>query len=422
MAGVPVVRVSDFTTDTIDHRDLKRIPTRIADEYHKYEVFHEDILVQTVGSWPSNPASVVGKCVRVPERCHKNLLNQNIVKLIPSDVIHKRFLFYLLRSSNFFDYIIHTAQGAASQAAITLDALRAFQFTLPPLETQQRIAAILGAYDDLMEVNRRRVAVLEEAMARGLFEEWFVRFRFPGHEDVPIVDTPDGPLPEGWEWKALGEVLSLRSGFAFKSATFVDEGPHSIVTIKHVHDGLLKPPFMSKIDALPDKMPAHCKIDQGDILVSLTGNVGRTCLAWGEDLLLNQRVAKVDPAEERYRSFAYCWFRSPNTLKRLQNIANGAAQQNLSPVQTVGLTLPIPSALVADHFEKIVHPILDSIRCQRTEALKYSNNKETSYSPPHLRPAAPSRLRHANWKTPHNGTDCTGARRVGGRRSAASDA
>lgn len=83
--------------------------------------------------------------------------------------------------------------------------LKKMPVPLPPLDTQRRIASILGAYDDLIEVNRRRVAVLEE-MARGLFEEWFVRFRFPGHESVPLVDTPDGPLPQGWVWGTLGDI------------------------------------------------------------------------------------------------------------------------------------------------------------------------------------------------------------------------
>lgn len=87
---------------------------------------------------------------------------------------------------------------------------------VPPVQTQRRIASILGAYDDLIEVNRRRIAVLEE-MARGLFKEWFVRFRFPGHEAVPILDTPDGALPEGWTWGTLGDLLSLPYGKALKA-------------------------------------------------------------------------------------------------------------------------------------------------------------------------------------------------------------
>ncbi len=83
---------------------------------------------------------------------------------------------------------------------------------VPPIEEQQRIGAILGSYDDLIEVNRRRVALLED-MARGLFEEWFVRFRFPGHEGVEMVDTPAGPLPGGWRWSSFGDVaVEIRQG------------------------------------------------------------------------------------------------------------------------------------------------------------------------------------------------------------------
>jgi len=92
------------------------------------------------------------------------------------------------------------------------------ELLVPTLETQRRIASILGTYDDLIEVNRRRVAVLEE-MARGLFEEWFVRFRFPGHETVQILDTPDGSLPEGWNNGVLSDIVQLEYGKALKADT-----------------------------------------------------------------------------------------------------------------------------------------------------------------------------------------------------------
>ncbi len=77
--------------------------------------------------------------------------------------------------------------------------------TLPPLPIQRKIAAILSAYDDLIENNTRRIALLEE-MAQALYREWFVHFRFPGHESVPLVDSPLGPIPEGWQMAKLGEV------------------------------------------------------------------------------------------------------------------------------------------------------------------------------------------------------------------------
>lgn len=93
----------------------------------------------------------------------------------------------------------------ATQDNLSVEKLLSQNLLVPPLEIQRRIAGILGAYDDLIEVNRRRVAVLEE-MARGLFTEWFIRLRFPGHEDVAIENTPDGPLPVGWSWGRFADL------------------------------------------------------------------------------------------------------------------------------------------------------------------------------------------------------------------------
>ena len=102
--------------------------------------------------------------------------------------------------------------SGSAQPSLNRNFLYPLPVCLPPVGEQRRIASILGAYDDLIEVNRRRVALLE-GMARGLFEEWFVRFRFPGHETVPIVDTPDGPLPQGWQWSSFGDLVTeVREG------------------------------------------------------------------------------------------------------------------------------------------------------------------------------------------------------------------
>ncbi len=81
----------------------------------------------------------------------------------------------------------------------------AIPFDLPPLPVQRRIADILSAYDDLIENNNRRIAILEE-MAQNLYREWFVHFRFPGHEHVKMVDSELGPIPEGWEVSTIGGV------------------------------------------------------------------------------------------------------------------------------------------------------------------------------------------------------------------------
>ena len=79
---------------------------------------------------------------------------------------------------------------------------------LPPLPTQRKIAAILSAYDDLIENNNRRIKLLEE-MAQRIYREWFVDFRYPGHEDVPLVDSELGPIPKGWNVQPLSDAAQI---------------------------------------------------------------------------------------------------------------------------------------------------------------------------------------------------------------------
>lgn len=95
--------------------------------------------------------------------------------------------------------------GAAAVPGLNRNQLHGLTVRVPDSDGQQIIADVLGAIDDLIENNRRRVEVLEE-MAQAIYREWFVHFRYPGHEDVPLVDSPLGPIPEGWKVRALGDV------------------------------------------------------------------------------------------------------------------------------------------------------------------------------------------------------------------------
>ncbi len=94
---------------------------------------------------------------------------------------------------------------------INLGILRELQIPVPPLATQQKIVTILSTYDDLIENNLRRIKILEE-MAQNLYREWFVKFRFPGHENARFVDSPLGRIPEGWEAVAFTEIADVLSG------------------------------------------------------------------------------------------------------------------------------------------------------------------------------------------------------------------
>ncbi|MCF1504024.1 restriction endonuclease subunit S [Afifella sp. H1R] len=123
-----------------------------------------------------------------------------------------RFLSYVFLTQQHQRWMQQQCSHGATMASLNQDIIRRIPLELPPLDTQQRIADILSAYDDLIENNTRRIAILEE-MARRLYEEWFVHFRFPGHEAAKFVDTPEGRLPEGWRRGRLRDVVVLQRGF-----------------------------------------------------------------------------------------------------------------------------------------------------------------------------------------------------------------
>ena len=125
----------------------------------------------------------------------------HIVRGIPG-VADDYFLMSYIQSANISGYITGTAQPKLSQSN-----LKSIRLPLPPFPIQRKIAAVLSAYDDLIENNTRRIKILEE-MASAIYREWFVEFRFPGHEEVEMVESELGLIPQGWEVKQLGEIVA----------------------------------------------------------------------------------------------------------------------------------------------------------------------------------------------------------------------
>ena len=230
------------------------------------------------------------------------------------------------------------------------------------------LANILSKYDDLIENNQKQIKLLEEAAQR-LYKEWFIDLRFPDHEDVAIVDG----VPEGWIEDTIDSKIDLLSGYAFKSAEFNDEGTYKIVTIKNVKDGQFDGDNVSRMVDIPPKMPEHCKLSDGDILLSLTGNVGRVCIVHGDNYLLNQRVAKIKSDNPTY---AYCLFRSKDMFDEMNNLANGAAQQNLSPIRTGKIKVIFPTDKLIDTFEEIVSPMIEKITMLNKTVLLLSQARD----------------------------------------------
>ncbi len=273
-------------------------------------------------------------------------------------VTDSKFVYYFVTSPWFREIAIKSMVGSSGRQRVQQSVLENLEVNLPSLDEQRRIAGILGSLDDKIELNRRINANLE-AQAQALFQSWFVDFE--PFRDGPFVDSQLGKIPQGWKVGTINEIIQILSGYAFKSDTFTEAGPYRLITIKNVQDGSLNIDGAAYLSEIPDKMPQHCNLAIGDILLSLTGNVGRVCIVDRDGLLLNQRVAKLQPKDKRNTFFTYALFRQDSFKQYLIQIAKGTAQLNLSPVETSDTKIVLPNQDILLQFGEIGQPLFDNI-------------------------------------------------------------
>ena len=248
----------------------------------------------------------------------------------------QEFLFYLLKYLE--KQFLNRSSGTVFDS-INRTEIENFPIQLPPLPEQQAIAAVLSSFDDKIELLRAENQTLEQ-MGQELFKERFGKWKI-GDE-----------LPEGWRVGKLEEMVDLLNGFSYKSSDFVENGKYRLVTIANVQDWNFIEKTKDSLDSIPEKMPDHCLLKTGDILLSLTWNVGRVCLVIGEYYFLNQRVAKISPKNPIDYAYSYLYFRQKHMITLLESISVGTAQQNLSPIKTSGLSIIVPLREILDSFSE----------------------------------------------------------------------
>jgi type I restriction enzyme S subunit len=118
------------------------------------------------------------------------------------------FIYYFSQNRKLRSAAEKSMSGSSGRQRADISSLSEFECEFPPLPVQRRIASILSAYDELIENSERRIRIVE-AMARAIYREWFVHFRFPGHENHPRVTSPLGEIPKGWEVKKLATVAEV---------------------------------------------------------------------------------------------------------------------------------------------------------------------------------------------------------------------
>ncbi len=183
----------------IDTSDIAMVDDETAERLSQHRMVPGDIVYGRRGD--------IGRRAYISENEAGWLCGTGCLRVSPGNrIVDPLFLYYYLGTSTATDWLKGQAIGA-TLPNLNTTILRNLSVPVPPIATQRQIADTLSAYDDLIENNTRRIAILEE-MAQRLYREWFVHFRYPGHESVPLVNSDLGPIPEGWEWKELGELAS----------------------------------------------------------------------------------------------------------------------------------------------------------------------------------------------------------------------
>ena len=215
-------------------------------------------------------------------------------------IISTRYFYYFLKSNYFLDQVFSHSSGSA-QPQLPIKDLREIVFPLPPLATQNRIAEILSALDDKIELNRQTNATLE-AIAQAIFKEWFIDFNYPGTTGE-LVDSPLGPIPKGWRVVPLDQMATFLNGLALqKHPPVPDETPLPVIKIKELRNGVTE-----SSDLASRAIPEQYIVENGDLLFSWSGSLEVMFWAGGEGAL-NQHLFKVT-SDEYPLWFVFLWIK-----------------------------------------------------------------------------------------------------------------
>ena len=294
-----------------------------------------------------------GKCAIVIDVTEETVFESHLIRArIDSSKANPYFVYYYFNSYAGKENIKTIVEQVAAAGIRGSDLIR-LNVPCPDIETQNKIAAILSALDEKIAINRAINENLEE-QAQALVKEY--------------CSSTDSEI-------ALGSIMNIVNGFAFQSKSYQKNGKYRIVTIKNVQDGRIDTQGAAYIDEVPAKMKNECYLRVGDILLSLTGNVGRVGIVFENNLLLNQRVAKFTSSKD-ILPLLYFFFRLSETKVSLETIAKGTAQQNLSPIETLKLSFPYDEdkALI---LSQTLKPMFDSIVNNSVESSKLAQLRDS---------------------------------------------
>lgn len=360
-SGVPVVKIANVKNGCVDLSSTDYVPVEVADSARNAELSEGDLLITMSG--------VIGEVGLIRNLETRAVLNQRVGKfrLEDPDSLDVRFLFYALRLPDVRRELEGAAYGVA-QPNISPTLIQKAEIPVPPLPIQRRIAGILSAYDDLIENCERRIRVLDE-MARALYREWFVHFRYPGHEKTPPVESKIGRIPKGWRFDRAGSVVrETRKGVP--KGELLD-GPTRYVGLEHIPRRSLALNDWEEVTCLGSN---KLQFERGEVLFGKIRPYFHKVSVAPFAGVCSADTFVISAREPHMHAFTTCLVSSDGFVAHANATSNGAKMPRANWDVMMDFPLAIPPPSLLEPFSRVVDPWIDN---QQSLVLLAANLRQT---------------------------------------------
>jgi len=350
-SGIMFLNGESINRGTINKEAVNFITEQKYRDIKKGRIARNDILLTTRGNGIGDAAFVTTN--------DKGLINaQMLILRADNKDIYAKYLFYYITSNSLQNYILNFASGSA-QRQIPIRDLKKIPIYLPKAQAQRKIAAILSAYDELIDNNQRRIALLEKIVEE-IYREWFVRLRFPGYEKVRIVKG----MPEEWRFDEASKFFNLAKGISYAAEQLTDDTGHMpFINLKSFNrgggyreDGLKYYSGQYK----PEQV-----VYQNDVVMAVTdmtqdraviGQVARIPALGEKGAVISLDTVKLIP-KNIHKTFLYAYMRYSGFANFIKEFANGANVLHLKPDLILQQKIMIPPIPLQNKFAQIVEPL-----------------------------------------------------------------
>jgi len=350
--GPKFLRIMDMMRSPIDWEAVPYCEISAQDE-SKFLLQSGDIVVARTGQGSIGSARFVAS----PPR---SVFASYLVRFNVATDHCARYVGYVVESPDYERHVRANA-GGASRPSASAPVLASYPVPTPPLRAQRKIAAVLAAYDELIENNLRRIEILEE-MAQAVYREWFVNFRFPGHEDVALVDSPLGPIPEGWEVSVVNDAFEILGGAtpSTKRPEYWDRGTINWYTPSDLtaHGHMFIETSGRQITAEGLGGCSATLFPAGSVMMTSRATLGVVAINL-EPACTNQGFITCLPNNRVPAPLIFFWIKSNFPL--IESLASGATFKEITKRAFRQIDFLIPSGEVGRAFSETAEPMLSLV-------------------------------------------------------------